>query len=843
MTADGAHSKLGHHIAVSNPAQGPQKQLQPLQPQQTPPLQQPKEQPRPPLLSSKSRHISSSNNINSKTSQSIPYKKDSQVSDSDSDSDSIEALHDGKEEPPAFTPLKLDKAKLRQIVTSSISSFEQDMIDTQSAVSLFLNSRVKDAESFLCAKYCKTLPHTLGYGVVLSLKSLMTLDRQDIDAAMDALRITVEVSQALRVEQSIVGSLTGFVFGGGRGGKDGCHFLKMTRVQRHAEVVFAEAYLLQAVLSLLTDTNMVAFVREGLNIRQAYSIFRSGFRFLERVWEEEGPEGLVTHQIDQQFINAVYHGVGVFNLVMSVLPAKLTSIFEMIGFDGNREFGTRCLELGANWPENNSQSPISANGGTEKGTKSLGASNTLSKKSTGKNKKANCAIAFRFPNGKPAVTGVRTFLCDLSLHMYHIVLSSMIQMPGCNVPLSRRVLADNLKIYPDSFLYLVLQSRLMQSESRPDLAIIQLNRVIEMQKDWRQLAHICYWDLGMSYAALGKWKEASDCYKTMYEESTWSPAIYLYLQGVCLYMHDAHGCKKEIDDMLKRVPKLCKRVAGKSIPLEKFVSRKSRKYFLQKGRLLFPGYEIVYMWNGFDHVPNERLKQIIQEVESAMQSMETQNTTHQYSQMNSAASSQSGMHSRSSSQVLDKSATTELPYDTYYDDVCLARFFKGILIREQAFPAHLTLVPEHELQQITYTRIGAPALNPPATATPPLPRTPDQEKTAKLLQNAAKHLEHIALIADRVHLDHWILPFARYELAQLYMRTGDYPLARREYQAALNGGYADDEVGHRRRKASMENSLHLRVHNGLLKLQILEEASDCAGANDTGNDDDDNTAD
>ncbi|KAH9270739.1 hypothetical protein BASA83_007101 [Batrachochytrium salamandrivorans] len=226
-----------------------------------------------------------------------------------------------------------------------------------------------------------------------------------------------------------------------------------------------------------------------------------------------------------------------------------------------------------------------------------------------------------------------------------------------------------------------------------------------------------------------------------------------------------------------------------------------------------------------------------------MQSMETQNTTHQYSQMNSAASSQSGMHSRSSSQVLDKSATTELPYDTYYDDVCLARFFKGILIREQAFPAHLTLVPEHELQQITYTRIGAPALNPPATATPPLPRTPDQEKTAKLLQNAAKHLEHIALIADRVHLDHWILPFARYELAQLYMRTGDYPLARREYQAALNGGYADDEVGHRRRKASMENSLHLRVHNGLLKLQILEEASDCAGANDTGNDDDDNTAD
>ncbi|EGF80180.1 hypothetical protein BATDEDRAFT_11444, partial [Batrachochytrium dendrobatidis JAM81] len=422
------------------------------------------------------------------------------------------------------------------------------MIDTQSAVHLFLNSRVKDAETFLVEKYCKTLPHTLGYGVILSLKCLMTLDRHDIDAAMDALHITVEVAQVLRKEQTIVGSLTGFVFGGGRGGKDGLHFMKMTRIQRHAEVVFAEAYLLQAVLSLLTDTNMVTFVREGLNIRQAYSIFKSGFLFLERVWDEEGSHGLISHQIDQHFINAVYHGIGTFNLVLSVLPARLINLFEMIGFSGNRQFGMRCLEL----------------------------------------------------DGKQAVTGVRSFLCDLSLHMYHIVLSSMIQMPGCNVPLSRQVLTLNLQNHPDSFLYLTLQARLLQSEAKPDQAIIKLNRVIDIQNDWRQLAHICFWDLGMCHAALGNWKQASECYKILFEESTWSPAIYLYLQAAFLYMHDAIGCKQDIETMLKQVPKLCKKVAGKSIPLEKFVSRKSRKYFLQGKRLLLPGYEIMYMWNGFD---------------------------------------------------------------------------------------------------------------------------------------------------------------------------------------------------------------------------------------------------
>ncbi|KAJ8326475.1 hypothetical protein QVD99_006798 [Batrachochytrium dendrobatidis] len=718
----------------------------------------------------------------------------------DQDSDSENECQDIKEGSPTFAPLKLDKAKLRQVITASVLTFEQDMIDTQSAVHLFLNSRVKDAETFLVEKYCKTLPHTLGYGVILSLKCLMTLDRHDIDAAMDALHITVEVAQVLRKEQTIVGSLTGFVFGGGRGGKDGLHFMKMTRIQRHAEVVFAEAYLLQAVLSLLTDTNMVTFVREGLNIRQAYSIFKSGFLFLERVWDEEGSHGLISHQIDQHFINAVYHGIGTFNLVLSVLPARLINLFEMIGFSGNRQFGMRCLELGGNWPDSNSTSQPTN-------------TNLPSKSQTTKNKKFKKCIEFKFPDGKQAVTGVRSFLCDLSLHMYHIVLSSMIQMPGCNVPLSRQVLTLNLQNHPDSFLYLTLQARLLQSEAKPDQAIIKLNRVIDIQNDWRQLAHICFWDLGMCHAALGNWKQASECYKILFEESTWSPAIYLYLQAAFLYMHDAIGCKQDIETMLKQVPKLCKKVAGKSIPLEKFVSRKSRKYFLQGKRLLLPGYEIMYMWNGFDHVPSDRLVKIQIEVDAAIQDLDLQ-----LSKLSTAIKpsvTKPAILSKTASQVLDKQKDNDMPYDTYYDDVCLTRLFKGLVLREQAFPTHLTFVPESFMTAITQERIGTTA----QTA------TPDQQKTSKQLHYSAKQFDYIALIADQVHLDHWILPFARYELAQIYVRIGEYEKAKREYSAALNGGYADDEVGHRKRKASMENSLHLRVHNGLSKLKILDRMS------------------
>ncbi|KAL2915010.1 hypothetical protein HK105_205554 [Polyrhizophydium stewartii] len=719
-----------------------------------------------------------------------PAKTDADTGASDSEdsfSDARES-HDASDAPgaskadaaqaarTAFTPQKLDRRELRAIAVDSEATFDADMADTERAVHLFLDSRVHDAERFLREKYCKTLPHTLGYAVILSLKCLMTFDRSDIDEAMDALRVTVEVAQAFRKEQTLFGSLTGFVFGGGRGGKDGSHFRGMTSTQRHGEVIFAEAHLLRAILSLLTDTNMVAFVREGLNIRQAYSIFKSSFRFLRKVWEEEGPEGLARHRIDANFINAVYHGIGAFNLVLSILPARVLRVFEMIGFGGHREFGMRCLELGADWPD------LPAGG-------AAGSVNEATqRRATTSRKRAKRAIEFRMPDGSRAVTGIRTFLCDLTLHLYHVVLSSMLQMPGCNIPLAREMLARNLASHPDSFLYLTLQARLLQSEARPDLAATQLARVIDLQRDWRQLAHICFWDLGMC-------------------QNTWSPAIYLYLKAVFLYEHDPEGGRAEVAEMLARVPKLCKRVAGKSIPLEKFVARKSRKFHMQDKRLHLPGYEIMYMWNGFDHVPPVQLRQILARVDAAIKTLDEQLETAQR-----AAGASAGA----------------VPYETYYDDVCLSRFFKGLALRELAFPTSATLVPEPQLlrlvQRVQAAASGGSTASAPSSApalgSDPTPVQP--ERQVKDLNYAARQFEYIALQADQIHLDHWVLPFARYELGQLHVRMGAFDRARREYGAALSGGYADDEAGKQRRKASMENSLHLRVHNALAKLDMLE---------------------
>lgn len=178
----------------------------------------------------------------------------------------------------------------------------------------------------------------------------------------------------------------------------------MTRVQKHAEMVYAEAYLIKALLFLLTDPNMVGFVREGLAIRQAYSTYKQCYKYLLSVMKEAGGpnsprKAFEDAGVDEHFIQGIYQGMGAFNLILSTLPARLLRIFEMIGFSGERGFGLKALEIGAKWESDNSVLiPISRKSKRKQVVNFFGTAEQLCK-------------GF----------GTRRFLCDLSLMLYHIV--------------------------------------------------------------------------------------------------------------------------------------------------------------------------------------------------------------------------------------------------------------------------------------------------------------------------------------------------------------------------------------------------------------------------------------
>lgn len=649
----------------------------------------------------------------------------------------------------------LDKKDFKIIKENGIKNWKEEEKEVVAAIELFINSKVKQAEDMLLKKYGLTLLHTHGLGVLATLKGLMTFDPQDIAYAMDSMKNTANASSALRKEASLISSFSGMLFGGAQKNRIAV-ISSMTFMERQVELCHAESYLLKALLSILTDSNFTTFLKEGLAIRQSYATYKSCYKFLAKTFAQGGTAALLENKVDSVFITGVYMGIGGFNLILSLLPERLLKIFEFIGFSGQLEFGMQCLAIGGVWPLN----------------ELLVATNRPTPKKRLKQKKAIDFYSDELP--KETGCGTRKFMCETILHIYHVVIAGMIPVPACNIPIARSMADRGLSEYPESFLFLMVRGKISQTQRELSQAVTQLQRVIDVQKDWRQLAHVCFWEMGISYAAAGKYQEAADYFGILLAENEWSKGIYAYIRAVLLYEVDKVKHKAEIADLLHKVPTYMKKIAGKSIPLEKFVARKARKYFLQEERLLFPVLEILYIWNGFDLIPDHRLRLLVEELEHVLCDLDKQ-------------------------QEEEKKANgNEIPYSTFYDDLCLVRFFKGLATRELAYPSSDLLVPEVELVAKVITL---------------------EQKNQ--LEYAARQLEYISLQADEIEFDHWILPFARYELASLHVRMGDYIKARSDYDAALNGGYTDDEVGRKKKKASMETALHIKVHNSIMKLNFL----------------------
>jgi tetratricopeptide (TPR) repeat protein len=175
-------------------------------------------------------------------------------------------------------------------------------------------------------------------------------------------------------------------------------------------------------------------------------------------------------------------------------------------------------------------------------------------------------------------------------------MPTMVQIPGCHLAVATAELQKSLNVFPESFIYLFFKGKALQLECKCEEAFQVFEHVISIQKDWLQLSHVCYWEMGLCCLASGDFKKAASYYSILYKENKWSKAVWLYLEAICLYSSGEDASK--IAEKMKLVPTLTVKLAGKSIPLEKYVSRKARKFTMQGNRLLHPCYELLYMWYG-----------------------------------------------------------------------------------------------------------------------------------------------------------------------------------------------------------------------------------------------------
>ncbi|KAM5534139.1 hypothetical protein V8D89_012159 [Ganoderma adspersum] len=602
------------------------------------------------------------------------------------------------------------------------------------ALHVFIRSHMHESEDY-CKEYdpkMERLYVATGFGLIQCVKGLMSFEDEDLVDAIAKVRHGNSVaSQHRKRAASLPTRLAGLVMGSLN--TSGVGFIKnMTPVERHAELVYAESLFEKAILGIVYSGDWLAFIKEALNMRTTINIYRQLGKYLEAVDAEaqaqgKGPEDM---SVDADFRSGVYLGVGLSNLVLSLMPARLLTIVELFGYKGDRHAGLAYLQRAGGWTANSD-----------------------------------------VPSVDLAREGVRRTICDMSLLIFHLVLSS-ITFEGVDIHMAQKILDYHIERYPNGVFFLFGQGRLHLVRSQPSAAIEYYEKALKAQNQYRNLHHISFWEMAIANLALWDIPASLEHWRTLAAEATWSKSTYTYGVAVCLLQIGGEKHAVEVAELMEKVPALRQRIAGKSIPLEKFVARKARKFKQQGGRLALPALEFAYLFLGIAYAPRSVVhKRMLPLVDEQLAELAK----------HARDPARYGAVSRSGGGGGDGDASE------FWDDMCLAHFLRGICLRYVAYPDPDAVLAPGEEEDVRASRA-------------------ESEKGAK------EAFEAVFRDGPKVMYDHYLVYYAHFEYARLLACMGDKDGARTHLDMVLSGKPLEVAPGSRKGKFSMENQVHVRAH-------------------------------
>ena len=85
-------------------------------------------------------------------------------------------------------------------------------------------------------------------------------------------------------------------------------------------------------------------------MRTMISIYRQLGQYIDTMDTEARARGEAEDTtIDAHFRSGVYLGVGMSNIILSLMPAKLQTIVELFGYKGDRQLGLQSLMKAGGW--------------------------------------------------------------------------------------------------------------------------------------------------------------------------------------------------------------------------------------------------------------------------------------------------------------------------------------------------------------------------------------------------------------------------------------------------------------------------------------------------------------
>ncbi|XP_054842453.1 tetratricopeptide repeat protein 39B isoform X2 [Eublepharis macularius] len=454
------------------------------------------------------------------------------------------------------------------------------------ALNLFLNNKFSEALELLRPWSKGSMYHALGYGTILVMQAAMTFEQQDIQMGIATMKEALQTCQKFRKRNTVVESLSNLV---SKHSVD-----QLSEEEMHAEICYAECLLQKAALTFVQDENMINFIKGGLKIRTSYQIYKECHQVLQMTQDSKS-----TNETYYQFEGGVQLGIGAFNLMLSLLPGRILRLLEFIGFSGNRELGLQQLQEGAS-----------------------GAS-------------------------------LRAILCTFTLLLYYTYVSLILGTGESNLLEAETLLQPYLQKFPKGAIILFYNARIDILKGNFEKAQVTFQECIAAQQEWKQIHHLCYWELMWCYSFQQKWLQAYRYADLLCKESRWSKAIYVFQKAAILCMlseDDVKTTGEDIVALFRQVEGLKQRIAGKSIPTEKFAVRKARRYAgSQPVKLIVPALEMMYVWNGISIVGKrtdltENLLVTIEKEETALKNEPNHN-------------------------------------EYYMDDICLLQLLKGLCLK------------------------------------------------------------------------------------------------------------------------------------------------------------------
>ncbi|KAL4062826.1 hypothetical protein V8B97DRAFT_1877313 [Scleroderma yunnanense] len=654
--------------------------------------------------------------------------------------------------PPPFVPTTYDPAKALD-----------DIPGIHWGVHEFLHSRMLESEEYVhrMDPNKERLYFATGYGLVQSIKGLMSYEDKDLLSAINHTKRGNAVAAAHRKQPpSLAGRLATYIVPGFHSGPE--WIAQMTPLERHAELVYAESLYEKSLLGIVYSGDWLTFIKEVLNMRTTMSIYRQLGRYLEAAdasytashsqnseqAQSTSTDGSSCHalledpSIDRHFRAGVYLGLGMSHLALSLMPGRVLTIVEMFGYRADRKEGLRYLEKPGGWSSGNAKDVVSQED-----------------------------------------EGVRRPFCDMVLLIFHLVLS-MYTFEGVDVNMAQRIVEWNLKTYPSGPYFLFGAGRLALARSQPERALEYYAQASQCQTQYRNMNHISWWDSAIANLALWDVRASIEFWSKLVAESTWSKATFAYAQAACLAELGEHAAAAKL---MEKVSGLRQRIAGKSIPLEKFAARKARKYIAYNNRSLLPALEFGYFFSAIAQAPPKIvIEKMVPDVRRALAELRLPEAGSDAAQaQNGSAVECDGQRQGSTNEKGARNGTANTAREGYWDDVCLVRFLEGVCWRYLAYPN-----PDAELDESARSSV------------------PVEEASRRAEHAFQAVFEH----GPKIELDHYLVYYSHFEYGQLLASSGRKDEARKHFDMVLSGKSLETNSAGRKGKYSLENALLMRTH-------------------------------